>query len=443
MVRTTAAAAALAMLLLLLVLYGVLEQVVDHRMRGALSDRLDEAVSVWTSTDAGTQSDDDPLDELDGPVVLLDADGVVQAGHLPASLRDPVDRLLARGVLPQGEIAEDWQVRARQVDLPSADGGTLTDAVLVAAEATGPYESAEHLALIATAVLAVLTVGGVAATAAWTVGRALAPVTVMAAAADGWSETDLSRRFGLGTPRDELTALGATLDRLLGRVERALHAERRLTAEVAHELRTPLTAVLATADLMLLRTDLDDDVREAFEEIHDGARRTADAVTSLVSLARSGGVQGRCSVADLLTALDLTGVDVAVDDGLPDLDVPVDLAVRAVSPLLDNARRHAPGAVRLGVGLRAPEATTGTTAGTGTGALVALLVEDDGPGVAPGSDPFAEGGLGLPLARRVARTGGGDVVLLAPDEARDEPRDEPRGEGGRGARFEVTLPAVD
>ena len=102
-----------------------------------------------------------------------------------------------------------------------------------------------------------------------------------------------------------------------------------------------------------------------------------------------------------------------------------DVVRRALEPLLDNARRHATGRVRL-------ELSTG-------GGRVLLAVRDDGPGVDPeiaerdlrpgfrGSRETHDGaGLGLPLARRLARSCGGDVRV---------------GEGPGGC-FVLDLPAL-
>ena len=71
------------------------------------------------------------------------------------------------------------------------------------------------------------------------------------AGARDWSEHDLDRRFELGPPRDELTALSATLDGLLGRIAASLRHEQRFSAEMAHELRTPLSGVRGEAELAL------------------------------------------------------------------------------------------------------------------------------------------------------------------------------------------------
>ena len=73
----------------------------------------------------------------------------------------------------------------------------------------------------------------------------------MTAEAEDWGAHDLDRRFELGPPRDELTALAATLDGLLGRIAASRRHEQRFAAEVAHELRTPVAGLRARAELAL------------------------------------------------------------------------------------------------------------------------------------------------------------------------------------------------
>jgi signal transduction histidine kinase len=100
---------------------------------------------------------------------------------------------------------------------------------------------------------------------------------------------------------------------------------------------------------------------------------------------------------------------------------PRDLVVRAVAPLVDNAVRHARSKVTFTAADHPDH--------------VELTVSDDGPGVAhdildnlfqPGATYDTGGaGLGLGIARRVARSFGGDVVL---DQNAD------------GAAFVVTMP---
>ncbi|WP_425953430.1 sensor histidine kinase [Xylanimonas sp. McL0601] len=263
--------------------------------------------------------------------------------------------------------------------------------------------------------------------AAWASKRVLEPVAEMARTAADWSEHALDRRFDLGPPTDEIRALGKTLDRLLDKVSRVILGEQRLTSELAHELRTPLAAIRATADLVAMRPDLDDDLRADVADILAACTAMADTMTGLLDLARATG-PGRGEnavlrdvVAAALASVDGERVHVTID---PDLvvAVPTALGARALAPVLDNASRLA-GHVTVVAARR--------------GGWVDVSVCDDGPGVPaavaetvfdPGRSGRGGSGLGLALARRIARSVGGDVRLEPPVP-------------GAGATFVVRLPA--
>jgi signal transduction histidine kinase len=99
-----------------------------------------------------------------------------------------------------------------------------------------------------------------------------------------------------------------------------------------------------------------------------------------------------------------------------------DLVAQALHPLLDNAVRHARGAVTVAISTDRAE--------------VVFSVEDDGEGIGdanaeelfePGSSGAGGAGLGLALARRLARSCGGEVSAVASRE---------------GGRFLLRLPAL-
>ena len=289
-------------------------------------------------------------------------------------------------------------------------------------ESRHPYEEAELYILLASLAVGVLVVVAVGAIARWVTARALAPVAQMAERATDWSEHDLGRRFGLGPPTNEISSLGATLDRLLERVAMTIRAEQRLTAELAHELRTPLAAIQGSADLALLRGGLSDDARTDLEQVAASSRVMAETISTLLDLARRAGDEptSTCRLGEVVEAVrplvpsgpEGTAWTEAVPDPTVRLAAPRDLVVRALSPVIENAVRHA----RSTVSLRA----------VASAAAVELRVHDDGPGVdgtvreslfAPGTvGPGGGTGLGLGIARRVARSIGGDVALAEDDE---------------------------
>ncbi|WP_375389792.1 sensor histidine kinase, partial [uncultured Amnibacterium sp.] len=237
-----------------------------------------------------------------------------------------------------------------------------------------------------------------------------------------WSRHRNGGRFELGPPRDELTGLAAVLDDLLDRVEDALAAERRLTAEIAHELRTPLTILVGEADLALMQRSAPARERARFERIRSAATAMTRAVTALLDeseVAAAGTAEVRDAVEAALATL--PGRAPAAVDGAATVAVPPEHLERILAPILDNATRLAATAVRVRIR---------------PGDEVVVEIEDDGPGVDPaveeslfdpGVTTRSDGtGLGLALSRRLARRVDGDVRLTR----------------GRPATFEVRLPSA-
>jgi signal transduction histidine kinase len=301
--------------------------------------------------------------------------------------------------------------------------------VVVVSQPTAPYERSEFYALLGTGGLALLVVAVTALTALRVTRQALEPVTQMAERAAEWSEHDLSHRFDLGPPTNELAALGETLDHLLDRVASAIQSEQRLTSELAHELRTPLTSIQGSADLALMRGVDDPKTHEDLEQISASAREMAGVISTLLDLARegsAGAVGSTCTAAEVMAALRSS-----VPESVPLLEesngssariaAPTGLVARAVAPLLDNAVRHAASRITLTAADRPSS--------------VVMTVADDGPGVPervgdtlfePGvTDGTGGAGLGLGIARRVARSFGAEITV-SPQPV--------------GAAFVITLP---
>lgn len=271
---------------------------------------------------------------------------------------------------------------------------------------------------------------------AWRVShRALKPVRDMAERAEEWSAQNLARRFDLGPPVNELSQLGQILDHLLDRVAHAIRAEQRLTAELAHEIRTPLAAIRGSADLALLRKPADPELRADLAEIADGTRRLAEVVTALLELAQKPGeaFQATASLGAVIaqvSGLVPAQIELELTGSAPPIAGPLALVTRALAPLVENAGRHAE--KRVTMDLRARD-------------LIEIAVSDDGPGVPPdlresifepGTSTQGSSGLGLGIARRVARSLGGDVVLHGDEFVLRLPRawtsDTTSGEGRNG-----------
>lgn len=312
---------------------------------------------------------------------------------------------------------------------------------VVAGVSLEPYERTRHAALVGSLVLAAVLWLALALAARWLISGALGPVARMTEQAADWSEHDLDRRFGLGTPHDEFTRLAATLDGLLDRLAASLRREQRFSAELSHELRTPLAGLIAEAQLALRHERTPDEYRAVVSQVLDSARQMSRTLDVLVAAARAelgpdrgtsdAGQGAAAAVGSCSAVAGERGVDVLVADprGPVRVGADGDVVERVLSPLIENGCRYGAGQVRVEIERNGPGVT--------------FTVSDDGPGLKaddreaifePGHRGVAacgaapEGaGLGLALSRRLARAADGDVEARA---------------GGPGACFVVRLPAA-
>lgn len=134
------------------------------------------------------------------------------------------------------------------------------------------------------AAVAALTVAAVVLVAWWAVGRLLRPIEDLRKAADSIDERDLTTRVPV-RGKDDLTALAATLNRMLDRVERSVDAQRQLLDDVGHELRTPITVVRGHLELV----DASDpqDVAQTRHLVIDELDRMSVLVNDLLVLAKA------------------------------------------------------------------------------------------------------------------------------------------------------------
>jgi len=240
----------------------------------------------------------------------------------------------------------------------------------------------------------------------------------------------------------EIRSLLEAVNALLGRLEAAHQAQVRFTAEAAHELRTPVTTLLGELDVTLRAPRAPAEYQATLASMREEVARLRGLVDGLTALARidAGRIdQGRERIRagelanaalerearGLAAAGCTTRIEVEED---PELEGHRALLESALANLLRNAARHAPG-------------TDVTMRVTRHGELAVFEVDDGGAGVPAAErevlfDRFARGGdarrrdraglgLGLPIAREVARRHGGDCVLDA----------SPRG----GLRARLTL----
>jgi signal transduction histidine kinase len=395
---------------------GVLAREAD----GVLRARAQAAAATVELDPSGAVRVIDARDDsaLDVGTWIFAADGstVEAPPSSPAELTRQA-AVLAAGAEAERTLETGLPDRVRLLALPVRDGARQI-ATVVTSTSLAPYRQVQRLAWLGSAVLGLVLLLVVHLVLRANVRRALRPVREMTAQAGRWSADDVARRFGT-TPRPtELAELAGTLDGVLDRLAAVLRHERQLSDELSHELRTPLARLQAELDLLRERPREPAEQAAALAAIDDAAGSMRQIVDTLMAAARSRSraLPGRCRPAEVLAARagGRPGVEVRLDIA-DDLVAGVDAAVleRLVAPVLDNALRYARDLV--------------TVTGESTGGRLRLRVTDDGPGVRPedadrvfeagwravADDGHDGAGLGLALARRLARAAGGDVTVGA------------------------------
>ncbi|MEU5071898.1 sensor histidine kinase [Streptomyces asoensis] len=421
--------------LLMLVLTVAFNTVARHRLHHQADDELrTRAAAVATTIDTSgatvrvLETSHDAL--LDADVWIYAGGHLLEAPPSAGRLTRVADALAGRGGRRCVTADVDGPLRLCSQPVP----GGRSEATVVTALDLSPYRSSADTLLLGSVALDVVMLACTYALTRLAVGRALRPVRTMTDQATHWSAVASGERFGRTRHPAELARLGTSLDALLDRIRTLLRHERQLTGELSHELRTPLSRIVAELDWWQTRPRTADETRAVHRAVAEAAQSMRTICDTLLDDARGGALTAPGTAEILPTLRRLTEVLDAPDhltvaaDGPPlEAGVPPALLERIVSPLLANACRYA----RSQVAVRAYRAPDG----------VRIDVLDDGPGVPrpfagqlfePGrradpGDGHGGAGLGLPLARRLARSAGGEVTY--------DPVHTP------GARFVVSLPA--
>lgn len=433
--------ALVASLALAVVTYAVARSVlIDQRQETARTQAYANAKTVFDQLKVFDQlSDDQEFDMAilrteGGGFGMLIADGQFNYTDFSHSDEDfPVELLaaVANGRSAQQRYELDGEpFVAVGIDMPAYNARYF--------EALPMASTESNLRAIATA----LTIGSVVTIVLagmlgwWTSRRLLRPLSRVATAAGEIASGGLDARLPAESDPD-LDRLASSFNEMADAVQTRIEREARFASDVSHELRSPITALTAAVEVLdSRRTDLPERTQQALDVVVSQVRRFDSMVMDLLELSRIDAgstelhredVDPRDLIPRIAQRYGFGEVPFDIDRKVPAL-VKLDKLrfERILANLLENAREHGGGPVRVSMEMR------------GRHAFV-LGVDDAGPGVARGErsrifERFARGsaarhrvgtGLGLSLVAEHAQAHGGEAWV--------------EDRSGGGARFLVSI----
>ncbi|MGW0208749.1 sensor histidine kinase [Streptomyces sp. NPDC003233] len=118
-------------------------------------------------------------------------------------------------------------------------------------------------------------------------GRVLSPLGRITRTARQVAGSDLSRRIELDGPDDELKELADTFDDMLERLQRAFTAQQRFVGNASHELRTPLAINRTLLEVHLSDPNAPVELQQLGKTLLATNERSEQLVEGLLLLARS------------------------------------------------------------------------------------------------------------------------------------------------------------
>ena len=434
---------ALAFILIIfgIAVYILLSRALHRRVDQALSSTIEISTTSLTndleegqSILSAAQSTAAELSHPQQAMLIFDDEGHLLATHpneeplqtgLPDRTAIPEAEVLLYTVETQGAR---HRLAVRRVKIPPADTPYIILASHPLKAVEDELESLREILYFATPIVLLLAGFG-----GWFLARqGLAPVAAMARSAREIGAGSLDQQLPVANPRDELGQLSMTFNELLARLDAAFDEQRRFMADASHELRNPLSVISTAAGVTLKKDHRDEEeYREALQIVAEQTRRLSRIVNDMFTLARAD--SGRYPLRkrtlylnDLVEEVARAGTVLASDrnaslelNNLPEavFHGDEDLLRQMLLNLVDNAVKFTPpgGAVKVSLERRGNE--------------YLLTVSDTGPGIPPEARKHiferfyradrtrvrtedGGAGLGLAIARWIARAHDGDVELV-------------------------------
>lgn len=367
---------------------------------------------------------------------IVGADGVVLPGGLQLS-DELAGRVAAyRGPHNERDGDQRWRVQAF----------SLGEDTLVLGHNHAVVDILIKRLLRAYAYALPIVVAAITLLGAWAGRRAIRPLNRLAHEVETIGPRELDRRVRVPVAADALQQLAVVFNAMLARLQQAFAQSRNFAGDASHELRTPLTIMRGEVESLLRTPGMTADVRGRLVSLQEEIARLDRITEHLLQLARFDAGQGlgqRVELnlskliaeimedAELLSAAREVRLETALEPGVT-IRGDADHLRRLLFNLLDNATRYnRPGGyVRcvLSAGLATARLTLTNSGQPIPPEMRARLFERFYCATRDGKDTGGHG-LGLSLARQIARAHGGELQL---------------GEAGAGeVTFELSLPRGD
>lgn len=284
-----------------------------------------------------------------------------------------------------------------------------------------------HAFLVAVPLGLLLIVAG-----GWLISHlALRPVTLIAQTAESVTAARLDARIPEEGADDEFKHLIALINGMLERLERSFRQATRFSADAAHELKTPLAVLQAQIERTLQRSSDDTEEQRNYAEQLEELQRLKAILRKLLLLSQADAGQlplslDRINLAERIRAAE-NDVEMLAPGRKIRIEAPPELFVQAdddllaqiIGNLISNAVKFGDPEGLIDLKLAEQEGQAVLTV-SNTGVPIpqadhAKVFDRFYRADAARSRDIEGSGLGLSLAREMARAHGGDLTLLRSD----------------------------
>jgi heavy metal sensor kinase len=287
---------------------------------------------------------------------------------------------------------------------------------------------------------------GLAIVGGWFMAQhALSGVAMVTRTAKQISEQDLNTRVPVRHRHTEIDLLAITFNQMLDRVQMLVKGIRQMNDNIAHDLRSPVARIRGLAEVTLTSATCEQEYQQMAASTIEECDRLLDMINTMLTISRTeAGVSpvertsvdlaaitaDACNLFQPLAEDKFVALDVQVC-GPAKLDGDQRMLQRMVANLIDNAIKYTQAGGRITVTLTPCK-----------NKQICLTVKDTGIGISAEDQPkvferFFRGdqarthsgsGLGLSLARAIARAHGGEIRIQSSID--------------QGSTFSVILPAA-